>query len=188
MGAATTSTPWTCWWSSRDRFTSWIVATWTSSACTHSIKPAPTLSSVQRKICTSYAMFPNRRSRHRSLQRSHRTTWRVLLAQGFPRQIALGPFLRQRTGSSVLFPNQSSPAPGANYLPTLQDALAGRIILQMDQAASANQALLRKLDERSQDSGLDRGVRLRAGGDLEKGASTTAKFTQHFTNFKREHV
>jgi hypothetical protein len=32
---------------------------------------------------------------------------------------------------------------------------------------------------------LDRGVRLRAGGDLEEGASTTAKFTQHFTNFKR---
>ena len=112
---------------------------------------------------------------------------RVLLAQGFPRQTALGPFLRQRTGSTVLFPNQSSPAPGANYLPTLQDALAGRTVLQVDQAASANQALLRKLDERSQDSGLDRGVRLRAGGDLEEGASTTAKFTQHFTNFKREH-
>src|ERR1700723_3802077 len=95
-------------------------------------------------------------------------TWWVLLAQEFPRQTALGPFLRQRTGSSVLFPNQSSRTPGANYLPTLQDALAGRIILQMDQAASANQALLRKLHERSQDSGLDRGVRLRAGGDLEK--------------------
>ena len=78
-------------------------------------------------------------------------------------------------------------APGANYLPTLRDALAGRTVLQADQAASANQALLRKLDERSQDSDLDRGVRLRAGGDLEEGASTTAKFTQHFTNFKREH-
>ena len=58
----------------------------------------------------------------------------------------------------------------------------------MDQAASANQALLRKLHERSQDSGLDRSVRLRAGGDLEKGTSATAKFTQHFTDFKREHV
>ena len=56
------------------------------------------------------------------------------------------------------------------------------------QAASTNQALLRKLDECSQDSGLDRGVRLRAGGDIEEGVPTTAKFTQHFTNFKREHV
>ena len=113
---------------------------------------------------------------------------RVLLAQGLPRQTASGPFLRHCPGSSVLFPNQSTAAPGANYLPTLQDALAGRTILQVDQAASANQAFLRKLDERSQNSDLDRGERLRAGGDLEEGASTTAKFTQHFTNFKRQHV
>src|SRR6202043_2533615 len=76
--------------------------------------------SALRTLC-----FPTGRSRHRSLQRSHRTTWRVLRAQEFPRQIALGPFLRHRAGSSVLFPNQSSPALGANYLPTLQDALAG---------------------------------------------------------------
>jgi hypothetical protein len=54
----------------------------------------------------------------------------------------------------------------------------------VDQTASANQALLRKLDQRSKDSGLDRGVRLRAGGDLEEGTSTAAKFTQHFTSFK----
>ena len=33
-------------------------------------------------------------------------------------------------------------------------------------------------------SGLDRGVRLRVGGDLEEGTSTAAKFTQHFTSFK----
>src|SRR6202162_5844339 len=112
----------------------------------------------------------------------------VLLAQGLPRQTASGPFLRHCPGSSVLFPNQSTAAPGANYLPTLQDALAARTILQVDQAASANQAFLRKLDERSQNSDLDRGERLRAGGDLEEGASTTAKFTQYFTNFKREHV
>jgi hypothetical protein len=54
----------------------------------------------------------------------------------------------------------------------------------VDQAASANQALLRKLDQRSQNAGLDRGVRLRAGGDLEERTATTAKFTQHFTSFK----
>jgi len=43
----------------------------------------------------------------------------------------------------------------------------------MDQAAFANQ-LLRKLDERRQNLGLDRGVRLCAGGDLEEGAAATA--------------
>ena len=58
----------------------------------------------------------------------------------------------------------------------------------MDQAASANQALLRKLDQRSQNSGLDRGVRLRAGGDLEETTATAPKFTQHFTSFKCQRV
>ena len=52
----------------------------------------------------------------------------------------------------------------------------------------ANQALLRKLDQRSQNSGLDRGVRLRAGGDLEERTATAAKFTQHFTSFKCQRV
>jgi hypothetical protein len=71
-------------------------------------------------------------------------------------------------------------------LPTLQDALAGRTILQVDQAASANQALLRQLDQRSQNSGLDRSVRLRTGCDLEARTSTAAKFTQHFTSLLRD--
>ena len=54
--------------------------------------------SALRTLC-----FPTDRSRHRSLQRSHRTTWRILLAQGFPRQTALGPFLRQRTDRRFCF-------------------------------------------------------------------------------------
>src|SRR5208337_951463 len=144
--------------------------------------PCPQRSAL-RTLC-----FPTDRSRHRSLQRSHWTTSRVLLAQGLPRQTALGAFLRHCPGSSLLFPNQSAAAPGANYLPTLQNALAGRTVLQVDQAASANQALLRKLDERSQNSGMDRGERLCAGGDIKEGASTTTRVTQHFTNFECEHV
>src|SRR5271165_3223691 len=144
--------------------------------------PCPKRSAL-RMLC-----FPTDRSRHRSVQRSNRTTSRVLLAQSLPRQTTHGAFLRQRTGSSLLFPNQSSAAAGADYLSTLQDALAGGTVLQVDQAASANQALLRKLDQRSQNSGLDRGVHLCASGDLEERTATAAKFTQHFTNVKRQRV
>jgi hypothetical protein len=96
--------------------------------------------------------------------------------------------LRPRTGSSLLFPQQPFIAAGADDLPTLQDALAGRTVLQVDQAASAHQAFLRQLDQRGQNPGLDCGVRLRAGGDLEEGTSTAAKFAQHFTSFKCERV
>ena len=87
-----------------------------------------------------------------------------------------------------MFPEQPSAAAAANYLPTLQDALASGTVLQVDQAASANQALLRKLDQRSQNSGLDRSVRLRAGGNLEERTATAAKFAQHFTSFKCQRV
>jgi hypothetical protein len=125
----------------------------------------------------SQPMFPNRSIQTPDSVAITSATSRVLLAHGFPRQTTLGALLRQRTRSSLLFPNQSPTAPSANYLPTLQDALACGTILQVDQTASANQALLRKLDQRSKDSGLDRGVRLRAGGDLEEGTSTAAKFT-----------
>ena len=62
------------------------------------------------------------------------------------------------------------------------------LFFKWDQAASANQAFLRKLDQRSQNSGLDRGVRLRAGGDLEERTATAAKFTQHFTSFKCQRI
>src|SRR5208337_4795273 len=93
--------------------------------------------SQRSALCTLY--FPADRSGHRSVQRSHRTTSRVLLAQGFPRQTAVGAFLR-------------------------------------------------KLDQCSQNSGLDRGVRLRTSCDLKERTSTAAKFTQHFTSFKCERV
>ena len=53
--------------------------------------PCPQRSAL-RTLC-----FPTDRSRHRSLQRSHRTTSRVLLAQSLPGQTTHGAFLRQRS-------------------------------------------------------------------------------------------
>jgi hypothetical protein len=62
------------------------------------------------------------------------------------------------------------------------------LFFKWDKQPLRNQALLRKLDQRSKNPGLDRDVRLRAGGDLEEGTSTAAKFIQHFTSFKCERV
>src|ERR1017187_7615913 len=61
-------------------------------------------------------------------------------------------------------------APGADHRSHLQAALAGRAVLQMDQAAPADQGLLRHQRKRGEDSDLDRGVDVRAGGDRAQAA------------------
>ena len=52
----------------------------------------------------------------------------------------------------------------------LQATLAGRVVLQMDQAASAYQSLLGHQRERREDPNLDRGVDLCAGSDRAQAA------------------
>jgi hypothetical protein len=55
----------------------------------------------------------------------------------------------------------------------------------MDQAEPAHQAFLRNVGERGEDPNLDRGVRLRAGGDHQKSFAARS-FTLHFsTDFVR---
>jgi hypothetical protein len=48
----------------------------------------------------------------------------------------------------------------------------GRVVLQMDQAASANQTFLRHFGECSANANLDRHQRLRAGGDHQEATQT----------------
>src|SRR5207245_9594417 len=58
------------------------------------------------------------------------------------------------------------------YTLSLHDALpiSGRVVLQMDQAASSYQSLLRHVRECSQNANLDRGFRLRARCHRQKAA------------------
>ena len=70
-----------------------------------------------------------------------------------------GPRIRQDAGVS----DQPVRLAGPIDLRPLQGPLAGRAFLQMDQAASAHQALLRHLGERGEDANLDRRFRLRPG-------------------------
>src|SRR5438477_583133 len=59
--------------------------------------------------------------------------------------------------------HQQLHASGNHYRTDLQIAMAGRIVLQVDQAAPPNQGILRYQRERGQDPNLDRGVGLCAG-------------------------
>ena len=76
------------------------------------------------------------------------------------------------TDKRLKFSDQQLHAAGADHRPNLQTALAGGTVLQMDQAAPADQGLLRHQRERGEDPNLDRGVGVRAGGDRAQTAGT----------------
>jgi hypothetical protein len=71
-----------------------------------------------------------------------------------------------------------------DYLSALQTAMADRIVLQMDQAASANKIVFRNIYQRSQDADMDSDQCLRACGDNQKGVETGAFITRNTPNYK----
>ncbi len=101
----------------------------------------------------------------------------------------------QQTASYSLFRSPAGTAVGlsdeqlylatADHRRTLSQSLASGIVLQMDQAASANQNVLRHFRECTQNSNLDRHLGLRAGGDCQKTTEARRQPLQNSTNPKR---
>ncbi len=79
---------------------------------------------------------------------------------------AFAPDSLQRPGNRQVarLPHQSDDLAGNYHLRALQKPLAGRVVLQMDQAASSYQTVLRYFRKRGQDSNLDRSIGLCVGG------------------------
>ena len=77
-------------------------------------------------------------------------------AQAYPDSLRRGQLLRRRDEQAAEVPDQQLHAPGADHRPHLQVALADRVVLQVDQAAPADQEVLRHQRERREDSNLDR--------------------------------
>src|SRR5208283_1764099 len=87
------------------------------------------------------------------------------LRYSLSRPAAKGELLRRGEEQASEVSDQQLYAVGADDCRHLQATLAGGAILQMDQAASAHQGLLRNQRERREDPNLDCGVDLCAGGD-----------------------
>ncbi len=88
-------------------------------------------------------------------------------------------FYDPETGKTLVFlTNNFSPA-GADHLRSSTRPLAGRTVLQVDQAASAYQGVLRHLGERREDANLDRRLGLRARGHRQK-APQAGRLALHF--------
>ena len=86
-------------------------------------------------------------------------------AQAYPDPVAAGQLLRHRDEQAAAVPDQQLRAPGADHRRDLPFALAGGAVLQVDQAALADQEVLRRQRERREDPDLDRRLGLRAGRD-----------------------
>ena len=81
------------------------------------------------------------------------------------RPVAASELLRRPDEHTAAVPNQQLRAPGADQCRDLPFALAGGVVLQVDQAAPADQEVLRRLRERRENADLDRRLGLRAGCD-----------------------
>ena len=84
-------------------------------------------------------------------------------AKAYPDAAAPRQLSRRGNQEAVQVPHQQLHASGTYHRPDLQVPLAGGIVLQVDQAAPANQGFLRHQRERREDPNLDRRVGLRAG-------------------------
>src|SRR5690606_11777706 len=80
------------------------------------------------------------------------------------------PLPRSRNEQESRLPDQPHALSSADNLRSLQMPLAGRAVLQMDQAALAYQAVLRHVRERSKDPDLDRRQRICADRHHPQGA------------------
>ena len=142
-------------------------------------------------LCSSF--FVVRTKKNILLQRrySHRvdkSTGRALGSDRHPDSQRLGESLSGRVAASQLRRrrdqqasevfDQQLCAPGSDHRPDLQVALAGRIVLQVDQAAPEDQEVLRHFRERREDADLDRRLGLRTGGDRAQEVGLEASLYQ----------
>ena len=103
--------------------------------------------------------------------------------QALPPAAAAYQVLRCRDGQDVQFPDQSLRRFGAHRCTALSLPMAGRAVLQVDQAAPAHQVILRHVGERGQDSDMDCGGGVRAGGGAEEAAGSSRPTSTQFCRF-----
>jgi hypothetical protein len=88
-------------------------------------------------------------------------------------------FKDPETGKTLVFIHQQLRPSGRHHLCLVQMPLAGGTLLQMDQAASSHQAVLRHLGKRGQDADLDRRLGLRPRRHRQE-ASRPGRLALHF--------
>jgi hypothetical protein len=107
-------------------------------------------------------------------------------ARAYPEQLRRSQLSRCDNQEAVQVSHQQLHASGTYYRPDLQVAMAGGVVLQVDQAAPPNQGLLRYQPERGKDPNLDRDLGLRVGGDHPQAPGTRCQPLPDSTDFERD--
>ena len=97
---------------------------------------------------------------------------RLLHPSGLPRTSAAHPLQGPRVRQDAGLHHQQLLASGRHHLRALQKPLAGGTLLQVDQAASSDQAVLRHVGERGEDADLDCRPRSTSSSPSSRSAST----------------
>ena len=86
-------------------------------------------------------------------------------AKAYPDSLRRVSYFDAATNKRLKFLTNNFALPALTIAPHLQVALADRVVLQVDQAAPADQEVLRRQRERREDANLDRRLGLRTGRD-----------------------
>ena len=166
MASCTTFMPSICSCRKPEPSTSWIVATSTLPAFMCCTKPGPSSSRVPSRTSMLIASIRQRIARPASFA-TRPSPWTASTPVRITPTSAAhqGPRVRQDAGLL---------ASGRHHLRALQKPLAGGTLLQVDQAASSDQAVLRHVGERGEDADLDCRLGLRPRRHRQEGLDLDA--------------
>jgi hypothetical protein len=114
------------------------------------------------------SLFASGRSKHGVDLRSDHRAHRLLLSSKLRHAAASPPIQGSHNRQALGVPHQQFHLAGLHYHRTLSLPVAGRIVFQMDQAASSYQSFLRHFRERRQNPNLDCRLGLRARRHRQK--------------------
>ena len=145
----------------------------------------------QEKTCLCLTSLSTCRQNHRLAKRSDHQVNRPENIRTLSRSAQANRLLRYRYEQAIRISDKQLRSRCADYSKALQVPLADRVVLQVDQAAPANQSFLRHLAKRRQDSDMDRHQCLSGCSHHEKRTWIRAEFvrnpanSQHYTFSQR---
>ena len=125
------------------------------------------------------------RQNNRSEIRPSDNPTRLLRQKKLSRKAQAYCLLRQDPEQKTGFPDQQLRLTGSDHHGDLSQTVADRIVFQMDQAAPADQGVLRYIRERGQNTNLDSHLCLCFGGNYQETVKTGTKSLHNFTNYQR---
>ena len=129
------------------------------------------------------ALFTSSRQGNRASMRPNNHSYRVLYKQALPRHSSSSEIQGCQYRQDPRVSHQQFYFASTNDSPAVSQSLAGRAVLQMDQAAPENKEILWYFRECRKDSGLDSSLCLCPRSDNEKASQPLRKVSTQFYKF-----